>query len=409
MVMIGAMMFLVQGTRHVLREGRTDQGVPLAANREKRLLEDFKKGAPVTTKFTASKEKKDDNDPTDNSWESSSILPPWMKDYFAFHQQQRRQLVEEWQPLFSAMEVSDANRLLWNQPDTPSEEQYRFLIVRCFTFDRKCGGLADRLLPLPYLIQLAHNTSRLLLIHFQKPAPLEEYLVPPRGGMDWRIPAWLVPVFNFTGESRRYKADQFLENHARSRHTNDTVVQSIFQAWHYGSFPYDQRRLSTEEPSFDLVHRDIWRSMFTPVLPIQKLIRHELNTLGLVEGNYAAVHCRVLYAVSDRPVDEIQLWTQNALQCAFSIYNDHRKGPYFVASDSIHATQMAVAHGRTLSWHPQIVARITHKTPQHFDRIPVVGNGNWLGRPYVPSEYYDTYIDLMLLAMVRATILFWTR
>lgn len=355
----------------------------------------------------------------------SSVLPQWLKDYFAWHRQQTDQLHQLWKPLLQPMSDTESISYLWRQQhdDIHNEKRIKFLVVRCFAFDRKCGGLADRLLPLPYLLQVAHNTSRVLLIHFQKPAPLEEYLVPPReGGIDWRIPPWLVRSFNFTGDSRRYKITSNIEWHANN--PNETVVQSIFQSYHYGSQNYEENRLrrmatadstNKEEPTFRQVVRDVWRVMFTPVSPIQQLIQQELTSLGVQPGRYAAIHCRVLYAVKERDPAEVKVVTENALHCASELYHDD--GPFFISSDSPESIKMALDYGQQLAkqlgslsseHHPIVVARPVSKAPLHFGFIPSSAGNKTDARkqdfkavPYVASDYYDTYVDLYLMAMAE--------
>ena len=359
-------------------------------------------------------------------WEDpSSVLPQWLRDYFAWHRQQTDQLHQLWKPLLQPMSDTESIAYLWSQQhdDIHNDERIKFFVVRCFSFDRKCGGLADRLLPLPYLLQVAHNTSRVLLIHFQKPAPLEEYLVPPReGGIDWRIPPWLVRSFNFSGDSRRYKTTSNLEWHANN--PNETVIQSIFQSYHYGSQNYEENRLqmaavaggnSEEEPTFRQVVRDVWRVMFTPVLPIQKLIQQELSSLGVQPGHYAAIHCRVMYAVVERDPQEIKVVTENAVHCASELYADD--GPFFISSDSPESIRMALAYGKQLAnqsgpfsneRHPIVVARSAAKAPLHFGFIPSSAGSkkdpkkvDFKAVPYIASDYYDTYVDLYLMAMAE--------
>ena len=53
---------------------------------------------------------------------------------------------------------------------------------------QRCGGTADRLKPIPFMLRMAYNTRRTLLIRWTRPAKLEEFLVPPKGGIDWRVP-----------------------------------------------------------------------------------------------------------------------------------------------------------------------------------------------------------------------------
>jgi hypothetical protein len=44
-------------------------------------------------------------------------------------------------------------------------------------------------------IRLASDGGRLLFIQWERPAPLEEFLLPP-GKLDWRLPVWLDEQLN---------------------------------------------------------------------------------------------------------------------------------------------------------------------------------------------------------------------
>jgi hypothetical protein len=383
-------------------------------------------------------------------WESSSTLPQWMKDYFVWHKQQRTLLQETWKPLLQGMNQPEAAARFYN-----NSNNHRFLILRCFSCDKTCGGLADRLLPLPYLLQVAHNSSRLLLIHYERPAPLTNYLVPPRGGMDWRIPSWLLPAFNFTVDTNNsnnnkqqrsyYKSVEKLEHHVQDN-PNEITIQSILQVWHYGSQPYNQRRNThdnTKEFKFKHVVRDVWRVLFTPTIPLQTKINTALASLGLIEGHYTSLHLRVLYGIQndERTLADTIKWTRNAIHCASQLMMRHAHSNtggsmLFVASDSMQAKLEAVHYGhqlRALSvprpQQPtatadnknnnnnnntalatiQIVTRFdqnnnnnnNNKSPNHFDREPVrIMGGTAAAVTYEKAfDYDDTYIDLYLLAM----------
>ena len=77
----------------------------------------------------------------------------------------------------------------------------RFLISRCLTHD-KCGGASDRLQDMPHNIMLANQTNRVLLVRWEKPAKLENFLIPPEGGIDWTVliegcyPTWPLVASN---------------------------------------------------------------------------------------------------------------------------------------------------------------------------------------------------------------------
>lgn len=94
-------------------------------------------------------------------------LPDWVHTYAKWHAQQRQQY--------------------FNDMRTNGTSNVRFLISRCLKNDH-CGGASDRLQEIPYSIMLANQTNRVLLVKWEKPAALENYLVVPEGGIDWTIP-----------------------------------------------------------------------------------------------------------------------------------------------------------------------------------------------------------------------------
>jgi hypothetical protein len=101
-----------------------------------------------------------------NLWDKDPELPYWTKAYFNWHKHKRT---------------------TWNVNNYTEE---RWLIMQCLADQdkRKCGGTADRLKPLPFMLRMAYNTRRILLIRWTRPAMLEDFLVPPKGGFDWRVP-----------------------------------------------------------------------------------------------------------------------------------------------------------------------------------------------------------------------------
>jgi hypothetical protein len=73
------------------------------------------------------------------------------------------------------------------------------LLVTHFHF---YSGTADRLKPVPYAIRVAYQSKRILLIRWERPAKLEEFIVPPKGGFDWRVPDFLAEKVSF--DAMRY-------------------------------------------------------------------------------------------------------------------------------------------------------------------------------------------------------------
>jgi hypothetical protein len=117
----------------------------------------------------------DQNHDHNNLWHNSTTIPKWMKQYFHWHRYQR---------------LTNVNPQNWRKLD--------YLVLRCMKMDIKCGDVSVRLKPLPSLLLVAFLSKRLLMIVWDKPAPLEEFLLPPVGGLDWRAPSWLIPHIAYT-------------------------------------------------------------------------------------------------------------------------------------------------------------------------------------------------------------------
>jgi hypothetical protein len=104
----------------------------------------------------------------------SSTLPDWIKSYLKWHQEQR---------------VLFPGNALFMHPKAP-----KLLIRMCLGL---CGGLNDRLGQLPWDLYLANQTGRLLLLHWHRPVPIEEFLLPRE--LDWRVPR---DIEGFFGDPR---------------------------------------------------------------------------------------------------------------------------------------------------------------------------------------------------------------
>jgi hypothetical protein len=220
-----------------------------------------------------------------NLWDKSQKIPQWMKNYFEWHIEQRKRL-------------------------TPEEfKSVHVLVMSCLKTDDKCGGTSDRLKSLPTILRIAAATKRLLLIQWSKPAKLEEFLVPPKGGIDWRVPDWLAPYFAthglwaVPGEDVRELAWR----------KNESIVISKYQSNNGGSGYYNEQ-LSANETPFDDLYHDCWLIFFTPSLPLATIIRDEMRSLGLAPGKYVSTHLRALYAVPYRTLAMVKRWTVNGIK-----------------------------------------------------------------------------------------------
>ena len=87
-------------------------------------------------------------------------VPKWVSSYVTWHQEQLRYHL--------------------NDPST------KFLTVAGHK-QHACGGLSDRFRALPCFILVANKTGRVLFVHW-KIFRLDDFLVPPVGGLNWTLP-----------------------------------------------------------------------------------------------------------------------------------------------------------------------------------------------------------------------------
>ena len=331
-------------------------------------------------------------------------LPEWMIQYFRFHKEQRQQ-----KPSSSSS----------------SSSQQRYLYVTCLAEYRKCGGTADRLLPLPFLIQVAASSRRIILFHWTQPALLEQFLMPPVGGLDWRVnndndtaasAAWL--------QTHSEKAGDEASIVELAHRATLAVVQVKFQSHDHGAGYYNRHRIverrlqqpplamdqdidETLEPDFATVFADLWRILFTPSAALAQQIHETMlqqQQQPLAPGQYVGAHVRALYGVSSRPEALIARMAENALHCTLQFLQNHNNPVVYVASDSLLAVQTArdygTAHGLTVVSATTLTnrnhnhSRHLSQDPLHLDKTP-----DWRTRP--ATDFMTVFVDLYLLGSSR--------
>ncbi|KAG7341300.1 hypothetical protein IV203_023251 [Nitzschia inconspicua] len=330
-----------------------------------------------------------------NLWDHDPTLPYWMKTYFRWHKWKRR---------------------TWDLKNWKSE---RWLIVQCLMDQdkRKCGGTSDRLKPIPTLLRLAYDTKRILLIRWTRPSLLEEFLMPPVGGLDWRVPPAMVDVIHNVSYGKKLSPFQLIDKYT---HTGMSLVRAKYQTntphLTYKSLVEQdtnatrpdymaRRRMElSSQPDFNQVFHKVWRIFFTPSTPVADIIQNKLETLGLTPHHYVASHLRALYAVdtNDRPEWYIQLYTENALACATQL----RPGvPIYFASDSAVATLHALKVGKE----KRVSCNMTVFDEQPVAEALAMGVVASIPDPNPPwhldtmigpaPKFYDTFVDLYLMAL----------
>lgn len=174
---------------------------------------------------------------------------------------------------------------------------------------------------------LANQTGRVLLLHWHRPVPLENFLLPPETGLrlDWRVPASIPGFFPkrqadvrvgrsglktvraypelFSGyESERPEAifwEQHLDEALQRATTGEFKNHHVLRHRLLGHLSEDQleRRLISLGEN-DMLHWTpsfgaIFKLFFRPSEGVQNVLDQVMNELGLHPFHYSAVHCRV--------------------------------------------------------------------------------------------------------------------
>lgn len=318
-----------------------------------------------------------------NVEEISSIpesFPKWLQDYIFWHASRKQQMSpNNW----------DANGNL-------------YLVMTCLRDSYACGGLSDRLQHIPTIVHMAARTNRVLLIYWEAPAALEEFLLPrPTSipglpvGLDWRAPDWMIPLLFHSSKSNNrgctfvQKIRSIAEENPKAINNPALCTRSTMHR--HGQGLYDEWRQG-DEPTFLEIYHDIWRFLFAPSPPIAAVLKEQMERMHLEPGKYVMTHVRALYGVHSRDETFIRDMTQNAVQCGLQLVSQLQAKTsavrIFFASDSSVAARTALEYGNGT-----VVSATSPdaKPPLHLDRANSTD----------PSDYYNIFVDLLLLGNSR--------
>ncbi len=237
--------------------------------------------------------------------DSFRSLPKWLQEYFNWHRLQT----------------------------TTNQTNTEYIVLTCLPKD-DCGGLSDRLRPLPFYLFIAKYTRRVLCIHWVKNFGLQEFLQPiPDIGIEWRCPAELNHGFY---DLNRKSADQTSILMWRFAHCRNMKIpiapcfegdlekaNEAYRGKKYVSVGLFSRGETRINQANILVQRhsyggnmakdgayympeiygsqhaemvgDIFRVMFEPIPPLAKRINATMTKLGLVENEFISAHVRIRY------------------------------------------------------------------------------------------------------------------
>lgn len=289
-------------------------------------------------------------------------FPKWARRYFNWHNKRRRNL----------------NETNW--------KSQKYLMLRCTHEDKKCGGLADRLKPLPYLLLLAARHKRIFMIRWNTPSKLEEFLLPNK--LNWSVPDWMEEKLLNNEVSRVSKLTGRKFNHLKKTDLHATVIEGRMQDLHGGA-DYYEKIVTDPNETYEKVYHNLFKALFTPSPPIQKLIDAKMNDDGLKPGEYAVAHYRAFYGYESkkhkRTKAKLKHLAVNAVNCA-SVFRPG--GPVYFASDSEVAVKTVKQYAKK---NKLSISVLDGDEPLHIDKF---GPEN----PKPPSAFYSVFVDLLLMA-----------
>ena len=346
-------------------------------------------------------------------------LPIWLKEYIAWHK---------------------------IQTQTRSNNT-KYVVIFCPK--DFCGGLSDRMRPIPFFLLFASMVSRVFCIYYEQPQTLENFLEPPSNGIDWRCPAEVgslitkqqeidskrtkhrknrkkqeqpFPIYNIDrcdkenkiipcveskikwikeNEDRQFLGIQLLSNDVTS--INNSLY--LFQRQ-----SYINKMPSIDRWDFAVSMNHIFRVMFKPVRPLAIRVNNTMAALGLKENQYSSVHTRCRYPVypvvrdQGKQVDKgggmkfegktkdllIEIMN-NAIKCAYQLDQTH---PIYFASDHDDATEYMITHDTTVDKNGGIKVRPIgvkrDAEPLHLGNLETASQ-------HKVEEFYSIFEDLLIM------------
>lgn len=307
-------------------------------------------------------------------------LPQWMNEYFQWHSQQLPTILQHQQ------------NSTW--------QNHRLLIVRCMDNDR-CGGTSDRLKSVPLFLALAYKSKRLLFLRWNRPFPLEEFLV-PRSFWNWTVPTSLATTIS-DGTSYKNqttilsKKSQQLVSAVHNPSTwlvqgnlqfsGANLYDTLVREFHHGDDSMDDNFVS--------LYHSFFHVSFAPSPAIQEIVKD----VQLTPNHYVVVHIRAKYPGEvfreTGNLTALQDLVNNAIcVAAESTSYTRNKLPIYLASDTLAVLQAgqkyynpnaAVVSRLTL---PQKDSRNDGDDPPHL---------NFAQRDD-PSAFYSIFVDLIIMS-----------
>ena len=317
-----------------------------AVENEWEMLE--RRAAEDRVKAKASEEAQWQANGSKNRWDHSKTIPQWLKEYFVWHNEQRAKI------------------------DETNWRDYRYIVLTCL-HDQECGNVLHRLRPILGHLRAAHDSKRVLLIHWDEPNRLEYYVEPPHhGGIDWIVPFYMMRGVRKVGTQVEMKIIEEQASHAdrvivNSKFFDDSFAEDIWNS-----------RLKENEVKADRAFHDVWKVLFKPTFMLQERITESLNLLGLSEGEYAAAHIDYdIEPYDDNEAADLKARVENAMNCLSQIAPG---GPWFIAAQTYDIARVARAYAKQKRIEQVHAKQISHESNKN------------------PTDLFTSFVEIYFMA-----------
>jgi hypothetical protein len=303
------------------------------------------------------------------------------------------------------------------QNEEKSWDNWNFLILRCTTQDR-CGGLSDRLTSIPLFLFLAASTNRVLLLRWDRPFALEEFLV-PGPMMNWSVPEDLQTILDNITSSSVYSKRVYFDGPRAKKLISaanksalwlvegnvNTSGERLFRDL-VSTIQQQDTRIQKDDEDYTTFYHEMFPALFSPTPPLQRLVDVYMKELKLVANQYTVAHYRSKYPGEPyRKTWNLTILEEtviNAVHCASSLAPSL---PVYVASDAVAALQAVQRYtkerpnsNRSIVSHLDIsrtkyseVTLLPEEDPPHL---------NFDSHSH-PSGFYSIFLDLLIMASSR--------
>eukprot|EP00586_Coscinodiscus_wailesii_P015368 CAMPEP_0172520338 /NCGR_PEP_ID=MMETSP1066-20121228/291945_1 /TAXON_ID=671091 /ORGANISM="Coscinodiscus wailesii, Strain CCMP2513" /LENGTH=368 /DNA_ID=CAMNT_0013303079 /DNA_START=430 /DNA_END=1537 /DNA_ORIENTATION=- len=263
----------------------------------------------------------------------------------------------------------------------------------------------------------AYQMKRIILIQWERPHPLEEFLVPPVGGVNWSTPQWILPHLS---KFSTHRAQIINLDTLRQYHTNtDRIITATVQTYaHAILVHYDKETAATRSsnPPYATIFHDTFRAFFTPSPPVAALVANVMTKHNLRPNQFVTAHIRARYptarlqsilrhkprtdkegglpfATDPAVKNYLVPVAVNAINCAGLVFPN---ATIYIASDSDEVVNYLRYQSEFAGKEGVELTSLPHDAePLHLETAA------YETRP--PKDFYSVFLDLWILGQARCT------